>query len=326
MGITYSKMKIVLFFLCFLQIVGFLLANSLRPEEQWRPGEGRDISKYDPRILHVNALHPKETPEKLVKRQKRSSFKKKNGDCGMEGSSIRGEKEPLIIGGNEAVDGQFPWAASLVIDGSLYCGGSLISAGHVLTAAHCLDGAWYVDINLGTSKFGAGPYSIQITSFNYVIHPDWNPITLSNDIAIIYLPSNVEFTDFISPICLPEIGDTVTDGDLVTIVGWGKESDIGSISSSLNYKEAPVISDNVCGAVYGDLSDGVGCVDGPTTCNGDSGGSVMSRIEMHDGYKWSQAGVLSFGSSLGCETGFPNGFTRVEYYLQWIRAETGLEN
>ena len=27
----------------------------------------------------------------------------------------------------------------------------------------------------------------------------------------------------------------------------------------------------------------------------------MSRIEKHDGYKWSQAGVLSFGSSLGCE-------------------------
>ena len=77
----------------------------------------------------------------------------------------------------------------------------------------------------------------------------------------------LQFTDFISPICLPEIGDTVTDGILVTIVGWGKESDTGSISSSLNYKEAPVISDTVCGAVYGDLSDGVGCVDGPTTCN-----------------------------------------------------------
>ena len=66
---------------------------------------------------------------------------------------------------------------------------------------------------------------------------------------------------------MPKIGDTVTDGDLVTIVGWGKESDTGSISSALNYKEAPVISNKLCGAVYGGLADGVGCVDGPTSCN-----------------------------------------------------------
>ena len=66
---------------------------------------------------------------------------------------------------------------------------------------------------------------------------------------------------------MPETDDTVSDGDLVTIVGWGKESDSGSVSLSLNYKEAPVISHYECSAVYGDLGDGVGCVDGPTTCN-----------------------------------------------------------
>ena len=185
-------MKIVLFFVCLRLIVGFVLLNSPRPEEEWRPGKGRDVRKYQPRVLHVNALHQKDTPEKLVKRQKRSSLKKIKENYGIEDSSAQGIKEPLIIGGNEAQHGQFPWAASLIIDGSWFCGGSLISAGHILTAAHCLDGAWYVDITLGTSLLGAGPNSIQITSFNYVIHPDWNTITLSNDIAIIHLPSNVE--------------------------------------------------------------------------------------------------------------------------------------
>ena len=189
-------MKIVLYFLFCKEIVCFLQKNSQRPEEQWRPGVGRDISKYQPRLLHVNALHPKETPDKLIKRLKRSSSKKYHIDsCGIEGSPVRGTKEPLIIGGSEAEEGQFPWAASLIIDGAWFCGGSLISPAHILTAAHCLDGAWYVDIILGTSKLGSGSNTVQITSFDYVIHPDWNPITLSNDIAIIHLPSDVEVSE-----------------------------------------------------------------------------------------------------------------------------------
>ena len=42
------------------------------------------------------------------------------------------------------------------------------------------------------------------------------------------------------------------------------------------------------------------------------------------GQQWNQAGIVSFGSSAGCEIGMPAGFTRVEYYLDWIESETGL--
>ena len=42
------------------------------------------------------------------------------------------------------------------------------------------------------------------------------------------------------------------------------------------------------------------------------------------GQKWNQAGIVSFGSSAGCEVGYPAGFTRVEFYLDWIATETGL--
>ena len=76
---------------------------------------------------------------------------------------------------------------------------------------------------------------------------------------------------------------------------------------------------------------------------GDSGGSVLTSAPGSEGEEvWSLAGVVSFGSSLGCEVGtwspltvsgeavlsvlqvdFPNGFTRVEHYLDWIQYETG---
>ena len=42
------------------------------------------------------------------------------------------------------------------------------------------------------------------------------------------------------------------------------------------------------------------------------------------GQQWNQVGIVSFGSSAGCEVGLPAGFIRVEYFLDWIKSETGM--
>jgi len=309
--------------------------RELRPEELWRPGKGRDISKFKPKHLTLKNVGQhslfdtlKNSLEQLNEKDITKDVKNQNVKvCGVEGPPVKvGSKEPLIIGGDSAEAGQFPWAAALFIDGAWFCGGTLISAGHVLTAAHCVDGAWYVDVQLGSVDVGGSEDSIMVTSFNFEIHPDWNPMTLSNDIAIITLPDELEFTDYISPICLPTAEDKVDPGDLVTIIGWGKQSDTGSVSSSLQFVQVPVLSEDVCEGVYGDLGPGVGCVQGPSTCNGDSGGSIMSPVETKDGDQgkiWRQSGIVSFGSSLGCEIETPNGFTKIENYLDWISQEMG---
>merc|ERR1712107_531963 len=72
------------------------------------------------------------------------------------------------------------------------------------------------------------------------------------------------------------------------------------------------------------------CIDttgGKGTCNGDSGGPLNMKFEVVDkdgaaGQKWKQVGVVSFGASAGCEVGYPAGFSRTEYYLDWICSET----
>ena len=43
-----------------------------------------------------------------------------------------------IVGGTDALDGQFPHQISLRRLGSHTCGGSIISRNYVLTAAHCV--------------------------------------------------------------------------------------------------------------------------------------------------------------------------------------------
>merc|ERR1712112_638284 len=148
-------------------------------------------------------------------------------------------------------------------------------------------------------------------------------------------PHRVEitsFNDYIKPSCQPSSGDTADVAELVTATGWGKPSDnAGGISPVLRMVEdLPIISNSECNAIYGIVGEGVVCIDttgGKGTCNGDSGGPLNMKFEVEDkngaaGQKWKQVGVVSFGASAGCEVGYPAGFTRNEYYLDWICSET----
>merc|ERR1712210_369188 len=132
------------------------------------------------------------------------------------------------------------------------------------------------------------------------------------------------------PSCMPSKGMTANPDDLVSVIGWGKPSDsAGGISNVLRMvHDMPVISNAECNDVYGIVGDGIVCIDttgGKSSCNGDSGGPLIMKAGMKAaGQAWNQVGIVSFGSSAGCEVGYPAGFTRTEYYLDWIKSETGM--
>merc|ERR1712066_289372 len=251
-------------------------------------------------------------------------------ECGLENPN---GIEDRIVGGHEAAHHEWPWQVALFIDDAWFCGGSLISDEWVMTAAHCADGASYFDIMAGAHNVRAGsePHRIEITSYNGWTHPEWDHSTLANDLALIELPSPIDFNDYIKPSCMPSKGDTADTGELVTCTGWGKPSDsAGGISPVLRMVEdRPIISNTECNNVYGIVGSGVVCIDttgGKGTCNGDSGGPLNMKAEVTKaGQQWKQVGIVSFGASAGCEVGYPAGFTRVEYYLEWIMSETGMQ-
>ena len=48
---------------------------------------------------------------------------------------------------------------------------------------------------------------------------------------------------------------------------------------------------------------------------GDSGGPLVVKTEEGE----VQVGVVSYGSSAGCEKGFPAGFSRVTSFVDWVK-------
>ncbi|KAK4879344.1 hypothetical protein RN001_007490 [Aquatica leii] len=231
-----------------------------------------------------------------------------------------------IIDGHEASPGQFPWQAlvkSVAGWGDSYCGGALINDRWVLTAAHCLTGSIKVVVKLGALRSSAVPESGTVTIDNteYLVHEYYDYQDLSNDIGLVYLKTQVEFTDKIQPIDLgPKLSANVT----VRVSGWGYTYDNGYISPRLQYVDLTSISNQDCEKEYGTLHKSVVCCKGEkieSTCTGDSGSPVVLK---NNDEVWQHVGIVSFGSRSGCSLGKPIGFTRTESFIDWINSKINL--
>ncbi|XP_017775824.1 PREDICTED: chymotrypsin-1-like [Nicrophorus vespilloides] len=197
-----------------------------------------------------------------------------------------------IVGGEKAEDGAFPYQISLRSYGSHSCGGSIINENWILTAAHCVQGASAssMSVVVGSNKLSAGGESYKVSKAIY--HEN-------------------KFNEKVQPINLAD--NSIGGGEDCVLSGWGRTSYPGSAPNDLQFIHLKTVSVDDCkdrqrpNPVY----DSQVCTftkRGEGACHGDSGGPLVSGGK--------QIGIVSWGRP--CAVGYPDVFTRVYSFLDWI--------
>ncbi|KAJ2804228.1 Serine protease 56 [Coemansia helicoidea] len=243
-----------------------------------------------------------------------------------------------VAGGSAAAQGRAPFLVRLELvseSGRALCGGSIVDSTTVVTAGHCVYNvetesvrpASEIYVYYGSVATNSTDY-VQATSVT--LHPDFDLSMFRNDIAVLGIPElefvtgRVEAATVYDGIIIP--------GSPMAIYGWGitgSNGDSADLPTTLQTQTVYVSMPQLCIIVeprYDSANGTQICADNNYNvtvdiCQGDSGTGTTIR---YNG-KHYLAGLVSFGTNLfgdvGCgERGSYGLYTRISYYLPWIRS------
>lgn len=251
--------------------------------------------------------------------------------------------QPGIIGGINININQVPWQVSLenIASGSThFCGGSIISNRWILTAAHCVSAATGGQPNAAQIRVHAGAtdqtnnaVGQRIVCDQVIVHPQFNPTTLDNDIALLHLSANLNFTADVQQVRYSTACNTpdaaIAPGQVSALTGWGLTCNTCPGSNILQRVNIPIITAQQAMAIQ--LANNPGNTN-PITANmiahfqngaaaapGDSGGPATI---------WDANGnPVLIGA---CSWGYwpkdinPTMYTRIRNYAAWVQTNTGI--
>ncbi|KAK7076188.1 hypothetical protein SK128_002232 [Halocaridina rubra] len=248
-------------------------------------------------------------------------------DCGEASFVIRNNGSPT-----------WPWLAAVGIknEGNHFqvaCGGALVTSRHVITAAHCMTLGTFGtpthvrlgDYDLDRSNDIASPQDILIIDSR---SPNFNANTFEGDIAILTLARDVNFSEFVQPICLPHRFQY--DGfryQSLRITGWARtiaSKGRDGLPQTPQAFEASVIGLQDCQRTYQRTSSSPTvnrrnlCTTGgsPQDCLSDTSAPAV-YFDEDTTRRYFLVGLASFG--FGCDQpSSPVVYTRTGAFLNWI--------
>ncbi|XP_042336045.1 transmembrane protease serine 9 [Sceloporus undulatus] len=229
-----------------------------------------------------------------------------------------------IVGGSEALRGEFPWQVSLRENDEHFCGATILAPTWLVSAAHCFNefqdpGTWTA--HGGTVWLSGSEGGMVKAGVGRILrHPSYNTETADFDVALLELLGPLAFSRFIQPVCLPAATHIFPAGKKCFISGWGYlREDFLVKPEHLQKATVELLDQTLCASLYSNaLTDRMLCagyLEGKVdSCQGDSGGPLV--CEEPSG-RFFLAGIVSWG--IGCaEAKRPGVYTRVTKVRDWI--------
>lgn len=169
-----------------------------------------------------------------------------------------------------------------------------------------------------------------INVFQVTKNPQYNRRTFDYDMALVELESEVTYSEYMRPVCLPKANVDFEAGTMCTVTGFGAIREGGPQSKTLMKANVPLIAMSECKKKYRMTSRGeelkvcAGYAQGGIdSCQGDSGGPLVCQ----QGKKYYLKGVVSYGA--GCaRPDKPGVYANVndEEFQRWIEETKSSEN
>lgn len=255
---------------------------------------------------------------------------------------------------------RWPWQAAIyrrasgVHGGSLQkdawflvCSGALVNERTVVVAAHCVTDLGKVtviktgDLNVVLGKFYRDDdrdektiQSLRISAI--ILHPNYDPILLDADIAVLKLLDKARISTRVQPICLAAPRDLSTSfqESRITVAGWNVLADVrspGFKNDTLRSGVVRVVDSLLCEEQHEErgipvsVTDNMFCASRDPTapsdiCTAETGGisavSFPGRASPEP--RWHLVGLVSWSYDKTCSHSLYTAFTKVLPFKDWI--------
>jgi len=238
----------------------------------------------------------------------------------------------LVIGGNNATPGRFPYGqVSLFRQNKKHqCGGTVVAPDIILTAGHCKDVFDTIEIGEYDRTDPAQKGLIQtFQPVRKILHPMFEASLFRFDVLLVKLNRPIENIESIRLNSNPRVPHEASSW--LTLIGWGStnyanENEDRIFPSVLQQTWVPYVSNDVCEnsafnnkQLYKDeIFDEMLCAGRPgvDACRGDSGSPLVLQNSYYNGADL-LVGLVSWGRGCGK---YPGVYTRISYVFPWLRS------
>ncbi|XP_048806216.1 inactive serine protease PAMR1 isoform X2 [Lagopus muta] len=229
----------------------------------------------------------------------------------------------------------------------LICSGALVNERTVVVAAHCVtDLGKTIVLKTAELKVVLGKFyrdddrdektiqNLRISAI--IVHPNYDPILLDSDIAVIKLLDKARISSRVQPICLASSHDlTSSTEDLkITVTGWKVLADIkdpGYKNDTIRMGAVQMVDSLLCEQQYEDngiqvsITDSMFCAKQDHTafsniCPAETGGIAAITLpgKASPELRWHLMGLVSWGYDKTCSLELYSGYTKVIPFKDWI--------